>query len=184
MDNTALLELAKAFADHTGRSLSTVSRLATGGGDNLRRVQAGGDITLRRANDLCRWLSDHWPADLDWPATVPRPEPTTVAKRREEVEVARRRALELGPDGHLAHPALFVKEYCGGNRDVLDYVLRTYANGSSLEVWPRKSLSADALEALIKSGDTRFQERRAQLLHIADLTGMDAMAARYSGEPA
>lgn len=78
MDSTTanLLALARAFASATGRSVSTVSRIATGSGMTFHRLANGKGITTRRAAKACEWFSDHWPADLDWPAGVSRPAPS------------------------------------------------------------------------------------------------------------
>ena len=54
---------------------ATMSRRCSGSGDLHARLRAGRDITSRRAERIAQWLSDHWPADLDWPADIPRPAP-------------------------------------------------------------------------------------------------------------
>ena len=66
----ATLEL---FAEHERRSIKTVSRLATGSGDTVDRLRRGGTITTRRMDRALRYLSEHWPEDLAWPAHTPRP---------------------------------------------------------------------------------------------------------------
>ena len=40
---------------------------------------AQGRVTIRRAERALQWLSDHWPADLDWPSGIPRPDPSAGA---------------------------------------------------------------------------------------------------------
>ena len=85
MVNTAarLISLMSQFAKHTGLSVSTVSRHATGSGDTVARLQRGGTITIKRFDRAVRFLSDNWPESLAWPADVPRPSPPRrVAKRR------------------------------------------------------------------------------------------------------
>ena len=75
MGDTAarLVRLLQLFAKHTGRSVSTVSRHATGSGDTVARLRRGGDITTRRAERAIRFLSDNWPDGIAWPADIPRP---------------------------------------------------------------------------------------------------------------
>lgn len=79
MDNSIehLLRLIALFARATGKAISTVSRMATGSGDTVRRLSCGGRITTDRAARAARYLSDHWPANLEWPADIPRPNPQT-----------------------------------------------------------------------------------------------------------
>lgn len=69
LDRTAayLVALVELFAEHTGRSAGTVSRLATGSGDTIVRLRRGSTITARRIDRALRYLSDNWPEDLPWP---------------------------------------------------------------------------------------------------------------------
>ena len=84
MDDTAgrLVALMGRFAKHSGLSVSTVSRHATGSGDTVARLQRGGTITIKRFDRAVRFLSDNWPDSLAWPADVPRPLPPRRASRR------------------------------------------------------------------------------------------------------
>ena len=70
LDKTAayLVALVELFAEHTGRSAGTVSRLATGSGDTIVRLRRGSTITARRIDRALRYLSDNWPEDLPWPS--------------------------------------------------------------------------------------------------------------------
>ena len=69
-----LSRLCAIFAARTRRRLSTVSRLATGSGETIARLQRGRTITIRRAARAFQYLSDHWPDDQEWPTEIPRPE--------------------------------------------------------------------------------------------------------------
>lgn len=85
MDDTAgrLVTLMDRFAKHSGLSVSTVSRHATGSGDTVARLQRGGTITIKRFDRAVRFLSDNWPDSLAWPADVPRPRsPRRTSRRR------------------------------------------------------------------------------------------------------
>ncbi len=75
MDDTVrrLVALCDLFAASTGRSISTVSRYATGSGETIARLRRGHAITTRRAERALRFLSDNWPAPVEWPADIPRP---------------------------------------------------------------------------------------------------------------
>ena len=68
-----LTTLARVLACHLNRSVSTVSRLATGSGETIPRLGRGHAITTRRAARTRQWFSDHWPEGLEWPAEIPRP---------------------------------------------------------------------------------------------------------------
>ena len=75
LDRTAayLVALVELFAEHTGRSAGTVSRLATGSGDTIVRLRRGSTITARRIDRALRYLSDNWPEDLPWPNRTDEP---------------------------------------------------------------------------------------------------------------
>ena len=85
MDDTArqLIALCDLFAALTGRSVSTVSRQATGSGDTIARLRRGCAITTRRAERAFRFLSEHWPDPVEWPAHIPRPDPPPAGAGRE-----------------------------------------------------------------------------------------------------
>ena len=80
MDDTVewLPRICTIFADHTQRRLSTVSRLATGSGETIARLESGRTITIRRAARALQYLSDHWPDDREWPVEVSRPPPSSI----------------------------------------------------------------------------------------------------------
>ena len=75
MDDTVrrLVALCALFAESTGRSISTVSRYATGSGETIARLRRGHTITTRRAERAFRFLSENWPEAVEWPAGIPRP---------------------------------------------------------------------------------------------------------------
>ena len=43
----------------------------------FQRLAAGASCTLRTLAKAIQWLSDHWPADAEWPPDIPRPSPAT-----------------------------------------------------------------------------------------------------------
>ena len=70
MDETAasLVALIELFAERTGRSVSTASRLATGSGDVVARLRRGAAITTRRVDRALRYLSENWPQGVPSPS--------------------------------------------------------------------------------------------------------------------
>lgn len=76
MDEIRLVDLAQTFADEQGISLSRAGALAASDGKFFRRLSDGRTCTVRLANSVIQWFSDHWPADLPWPDGVDRPSPS------------------------------------------------------------------------------------------------------------
>lgn len=75
-----LLTVARTYAEIEGVPLSTVSSRVLDDGKKLGLIAAGADIQVRRLERAMQWFSDNWPA-TDWPADVPRPDPTPVEVR-------------------------------------------------------------------------------------------------------
>ena len=73
MSHNHIILLIEMLAAARHRSPHTIGRLASGSGDFYARLAAGHDLTTRRASRVVRYLSDHWPAGVEWPAGVPRP---------------------------------------------------------------------------------------------------------------
>lgn len=70
---TYLLDLAHAYAGGVHWKLSTVGKIAAGYGRFFERLGEGKTFTVRKYDSVVLWFSMNWPADLDWPANVPRP---------------------------------------------------------------------------------------------------------------
>ena len=75
-----LIRLCDLYASKRGVTHWRVSRLAHGDGQFFKRQKDNKGLTLRVAAKVLQWFSDNWPADLEWPADIPRPEMTTDAK--------------------------------------------------------------------------------------------------------
>lgn len=70
-----VLTLAERFAKASGVKLVTVSSRVFNDSKKLAAIRdSGADLTLERFNSAIRWFSDNWPADLDWPSDVVRPQ--------------------------------------------------------------------------------------------------------------
>ena len=74
--DSSLADLIRRYAAGRGATESYASRLATGSGDTLTRIDTGTSLTARRAARIVQWLSDHWPPGAEWPADIPRPDPS------------------------------------------------------------------------------------------------------------
>jgi hypothetical protein len=68
-----LLILSDAYVVASGRTRSTLSTVAFGGGRVLERIEDGGDITTGNFERALQWFSDNWPADTAWPDGIDRP---------------------------------------------------------------------------------------------------------------
>lgn len=75
-----LITLSRAYEAKTGWSHWQVGLASTGSAKFYRDLRDGDPKTGRRVGcsirtyeRALRWFSDHWPADLAWPADVPRP---------------------------------------------------------------------------------------------------------------
>lgn len=75
-----LLAVCSTYAESRRLSLSRVSTIVFGDGKIISRLEAGSDLTTRRAEAAMKWLSANWPAGATWPPHVPRP-PLSEAER-------------------------------------------------------------------------------------------------------
>ena len=68
-----VLDAVDRFAAAEGISASTVANRAMSNGTFIRRLREG-KVTLRRIDQLIRYLAEHWPGELAWPDDLPWPE--------------------------------------------------------------------------------------------------------------
>lgn len=73
-----LERLGGAFAEARGLALSTVGRLVANDSRFFARLDDGKTLTIRKFDEVLAWFSANWPAGVDWPEDVPRPEPQTA----------------------------------------------------------------------------------------------------------
>lgn len=156
MDSENLLILADAYAARRRVSTATVSNLVVGHARLFQRLGRGGSCTLKTFQKVLKWFSDNWPADLLWPAHIPRPVPAPDSPAA-QARAANKPASELNADGEIANLA----DWCRRNAyEVYDArrVIQRYGAGGKYEGrYPRRNTSAQfVLEQLIKTGDRRF----------------------------
>lgn len=82
MNKQTILTLAKAYAEHTGLTLSTISTYAADDGKWLTNLQKEEvSCTFRKAERVLSWFDRNWAADLEWPRDIARPASTTSKGR-------------------------------------------------------------------------------------------------------
>ena len=75
-----LVTLADLFCQSTGQTRASVAKALYGRGGQIDDLASGRrDLVTKSAEDALRWFSDNWPADLDWPPGIARPEPLRPA---------------------------------------------------------------------------------------------------------
>ena len=126
MRTTDIVHLGRIYATATGLRLTTVGRHIAQHGAFFARLDAGRDITTRRADRVVQRLSDLWPAGAVWPSDIPRPAPSggdsnPPAGGRSSSAVSRAPALPgagvLAREGSLsARPATSLKRLSSGAR--------------------------------------------------------------------
>ena len=161
------LRSARLYAEHLGIALSTLGRMAAGKGSFFAAL-AEGRVTIRRAERVLQWFSDHWPVDLPWPAEIPRPRPSPDSPAAAPAAAPLAAALELGPSGRIRSPRALC-ESLGVSRATYDDAVRRYADGRSYgDREPQKrsdgavNWTTMIVDALVESGDVRFARRREQ----------------------
>ena len=70
---TEIVRLARAFCEHTGFALSTLSDRACGNDKVLVRLAAGADCHAGAIARASEFFDLTWPLTLDWPQDVARP---------------------------------------------------------------------------------------------------------------
>ena len=69
-----IVRLARLYSDATGASITSVSSRVFDDGKKLSAmIDNNADLTLRRAAKALEWFSENWPAGVDWPAEIQRP---------------------------------------------------------------------------------------------------------------
>lgn len=69
-----IVRLAKLYAAHRNLSHWRVSFLMRGNGKFIKNLESGHTCTLKTHEKCLTWASENWPADLEWPGDIPRPQ--------------------------------------------------------------------------------------------------------------
>jgi len=72
----ALMKLVETYCHISGLAEATVSSRLFNDGKRLSEIRKGADVGVRRIERAVRWLSENWPEGAEWPASVPRPQPS------------------------------------------------------------------------------------------------------------
>ena len=75
-----LVTLADAFSQALNLKRTTLSWHLFQDTNKLDAIVNGKDLYLGRYERAMRYFADHWPADLAWPAGIPRPTASAVAQ--------------------------------------------------------------------------------------------------------
>ena len=153
-----IVRLAEILARETGLEIRSISLKAAGHSKLIDRLARGHDITTRRAAGIALWFSENWPADLLWPANIPRPAPAPDSPAAQAFAAAAPApANDLNADGEIANLADWCRRNAYEPYDAR-YVVQNYGAGGPREGrWPKRDTSARfVLDQLIKTGDRRF----------------------------
>lgn len=82
MENEWPLTLGTTYADHIGKSLYTVANHVGVHSRFFKRLSEGAGCSVATYNDVLGWFDENWPADLAWPADVPRPSAQVPKRKR------------------------------------------------------------------------------------------------------
>lgn len=74
-----MIALADAYGQHTNRADATLSNKIVGHARLFSRLRRGFGCTLESAKRAHIWFSANWPADLEWPPSIPRPKTKEAA---------------------------------------------------------------------------------------------------------
>ena len=81
MDTSTLINLAETYVAHAGGSEATISNKITTNARLFERLRAKKGCTVSTFGTALNWFSKNWPADLEWPADIPRPDVSCDARK-------------------------------------------------------------------------------------------------------
>lgn len=82
MEYEHLTQLANAYAAHINRSVMTVAKRVGVHNKFFSRLVEVGGCRVDTFNQAMGWFDENWPADLAWPADVPRPSAQASKRKR------------------------------------------------------------------------------------------------------
>lgn len=71
--SSALLKVARAYSEATGRSLARIGTVIHNQGAFFKKLEEGGTCTMETFDKAMRWFSENWPSDASWPVGIARP---------------------------------------------------------------------------------------------------------------
>lgn len=74
MTDVDILKLIQTYAAHSGLSVVTVSKKIGSHNRLALRLSRGLGCSSTTIRNTSAWFHENWPADLEWPAGIPRPQ--------------------------------------------------------------------------------------------------------------
>ena len=108
MNSYLLVALAERYGAHEGITHWAVSYRVARKGDLFARLRGDHSCTIRTYNRTLRWFSDHWPVDLEWPADIPRPDPSPDSPAAQAAAEARSISVST-PETEIGDPLAAVE---------------------------------------------------------------------------
>lgn len=81
MNTQTLITLAETLTAHEGGSEATISNKVSTNARLFKRLRAQKGCNVSTFNNAMNWFSENWPADLEWPADTPRPDPVASERK-------------------------------------------------------------------------------------------------------
>jgi hypothetical protein len=75
LTETDILSVVDAYSAAKGWKDATISSHVFNDGKKIAQLRSGGSITITRANNALKYLSENWPDGAVWPENVNRPSP-------------------------------------------------------------------------------------------------------------
>lgn len=75
----ALIEAAERYSVEAGIGISIVSREMIGDTSFIRDLKEGRSCRFNTVIRAAEWLNARWPAGVEWPADLPRPDNRSAA---------------------------------------------------------------------------------------------------------
>ena len=76
-----IVSLGETLANHQGIKHWSVSSQVSSKSDLLDRLHKGGDMSTRVYERTLQRFAEIWPADLEWPADIPRPDVSRTERK-------------------------------------------------------------------------------------------------------
>lgn len=90
-----IVALADALSAATERTRGSISIAIFDDHSRIDGLAAGRDLTTASAERALNWFAANWPEGLDWPESIPRPDPAASALIADELPRPRRTGTAL-----------------------------------------------------------------------------------------